>query len=91
MAETRAYLRLLVRNRDDVGEILTRASLALFDDVDFEHYVTLLFAQIDPAARTLCYGSAGHTKAYIVGPDGNVRAFFLGGESTVRTFAGDMA
>lgn len=73
MAEARAYLRLLVLNREDVGEILTRANLALSADVDFEHYITLLMAQFDPVARTLHYASAGHTGAYVLGADGSVR------------------
>jgi len=90
MAETRAYLRLLVLNRDDVGDILTRASLALADDVDFEHYVTLIFAQLDPSGRTLHYASAGHTKAFIFGADGSIRlelrrtGLALGLKSTYR-------
>ncbi|MBI3879951.1 MAG: SpoIIE family protein phosphatase [Verrucomicrobia bacterium] len=74
MAEARAYLHLLVLSRDDVGVILTRANLALSADVDFEHYITLLMAQFDPAARTLQYASAGHTGAYVLGADGTLRA-----------------
>jgi sigma-B regulation protein RsbU (phosphoserine phosphatase) len=74
MAETRAYLRLLALNRDDVGEILTRASRALAEDVDYEHYVTLFLAQLDPAARTVVYASAGHSSAHLLGADGKVKA-----------------
>jgi PAS domain S-box-containing protein len=73
MAEARAYLRLLVLNRDDVGQILTRANLALVGDVDFEHYVTMILAEFDPVQRLLRFASAGHTAAYVLGTDGAVR------------------
>ncbi len=74
MSETRAYLRLLALNRDDVGEILTRANLVLAEDVDYEHFVTLLLAQLDPEKRTLIYSSAGHPAGYLLDPAGNIKA-----------------
>jgi PAS domain S-box-containing protein len=74
MAETRAYLRLLALNRGDCGEILTRANLVLAEDVDYEHYVTLVLADLDPVARTLAYCSAGHPSGFVMGADGAVRA-----------------
>ncbi|MSS99727.1 MAG: PAS domain S-box protein [Pedosphaera sp.] len=74
MAETRAYLRILARNRDDVGDILTRANRVLAEDVGSERFVTLFLAQIDAERRTLCYASAGHPPAYVLGEDGTLRA-----------------
>lgn len=74
MAETRAYLRILARNRDDVGDILTRANRVLAEDVGSERFVTLFIAQIDTECRTLCYASAGHPPVYVLGEDGALRA-----------------
>ncbi len=74
MAETRAYLRILARNRDDVGDILTRANRVLAEDVGSERFVTLFLAQIDVERGTLCYASAGHPPAYVLGGDGTLRA-----------------
>jgi sigma-B regulation protein RsbU (phosphoserine phosphatase) len=74
MAETRAFLRLLVLNRDDVGEILTRANRALSVDVDYEHYVTLLFAQLDPVRRELRWANAGHISGFLLDAAGAVKA-----------------
>jgi sigma-B regulation protein RsbU (phosphoserine phosphatase) len=74
MAETRAFLRLLVLNRDDIGEILTRANLALSADVDYEHYVTLLFAQLDPLRRELHWANAGHISGFLLDAAGAVKA-----------------
>ncbi len=73
MAETRAYLRVVALNRDDVGEILTRANRVLAEDVGYERYVTLLLARIDAAERKLTYASAGHPPGYVLTPTGEVR------------------
>jgi len=74
MAETRAYLRILARNRDDVGEILTRANRVLAEDVDFERYVTLILAKLDPQRLALVYTSAGHPTGYVLDSAGTVKA-----------------
>lgn len=74
MAETRAYLRLLARNRDDVGDILNRANRILAEDVGAERYVTLLLAKLDPHARTLTYASAGHPAGYLLDAAGQIKA-----------------
>ncbi len=73
MAETRAYLRILARNREDVAEILSRTNTVLAEDVGAERYVTLLYVKLDPAAKTISYGNAGHIPGYILGADGEVK------------------
>ncbi|MBU6399249.1 MAG: SpoIIE family protein phosphatase, partial [Verrucomicrobia bacterium] len=74
MAETRAYLRILARNREDVGEILTRANRILAEDVDYERFVTVFLAKLDPQTRTLSYASAGHATGYLLDAAGTVKA-----------------
>ncbi len=74
MAETRAYLRILARNRDDVGEILTRANRVLAEDVGSDRFVTMLLVQIDPTTRSIVYASAGHSTGYVLNSQGQVRA-----------------
>ena len=73
MADARAYLRALALTCSDVGEILTRANAAILADTADEHFITLFFARIDPAARTMVYASAGHTTGYVLGASGDVR------------------
>lgn len=73
MAETRAYLRLLTHNRDDVGEILTLANRTLADDVGSERFVTLLLARIDPQTRKLVYANAGHPNGYLFDGAGQLK------------------
>jgi len=60
MAETRAYLRLLALNREDVGEILTRANRVLAEDIGYERFITMLLVSLDPKARMLSCANAGH-------------------------------
>ncbi|MBI3849857.1 MAG: SpoIIE family protein phosphatase [Verrucomicrobia bacterium] len=74
MAETRAYLRTLTMNDTDVGEILTRANRLLADDVDCEHYVTLILAKLDPLSQSLVYASAGHPNGYVLDASGKPKA-----------------
>lgn len=74
MAETRAYLRLLTRNREKVEEILALANRTLVEDVGNERFVTLMLAQLDPQTRTLVYGSAGHPAGYVLDAAGELKA-----------------
>ncbi|MBN2505231.1 MAG: SpoIIE family protein phosphatase [Verrucomicrobia bacterium] len=73
MAETRAYLRLVSKRRDDPGEILSVANAVLAEDVGRERYITLFWAALDPKNRTLIYASAGHPPAHLIGSDGHVK------------------
>lgn len=74
MAEARAYLRLLTKNSNDVGEIMTRANAALAQDVGTERFVTLLLARLDPKTRALTYVNAGHPSGYVFAPSGEIRS-----------------
>lgn len=73
MAQTRAYLRILTRNRHDPGEILTRANRVLVDDLSDDRYVTLLLARLNAATRELVYASGGHPPALLFDAHGRVR------------------
>jgi len=74
MAETRAYLRTLLRGREDVGDILTRANRILAEDVGHEYYVTLFLGCLEPLSRQFVYASAGHPPAYVLDREGRVKA-----------------
>jgi PAS domain S-box-containing protein len=74
MAETRALLRVVARNRVDPGEILFRANRVITEDVDGEHYVTVVFVRLDPATGELVHASAGHPAGLVVGADGKLKA-----------------
>jgi PAS domain S-box-containing protein len=73
MAETRAYLRLLARNREDLGDILARANRALAEDMGGDRFVTLFLAAIHPQGRELAYTSAGHCPGFLMSADGSLR------------------
>lgn len=72
MAETRAYLRAMASQEEDLGVILTRTNRALAADLPTNRFVTLLLLKLDPASRTLEYASAGHVPGFLVGPGGEV-------------------
>jgi len=69
LAQTRAYLRALVRAEDDPGALLTEANRFVAADVHESRFVTLFLARLDPAARTLDYAAAGHNAHLLDGAD----------------------
>jgi serine phosphatase RsbU (regulator of sigma subunit) len=72
MAETRAYLRALAVTHDHPGRVLTLANRILIGDTQGRHFVTLFFARLDPADRTITYAGAGHA-GHLVDPAGETR------------------
>jgi sigma-B regulation protein RsbU (phosphoserine phosphatase) len=72
MAETRAYLRALARNEPDIGRVLTLVNRHVAEDMKGDDFVTLFFGRLDPAARSLVYGSAGHWPASVLDDRGRV-------------------
>lgn len=73
MAQTRAYLRILTRNRNDPGEILTRANRVLVEDFTDDRYVTLFLGRLDAGAREFVYASGGHPPALLFDAHGQLR------------------
>jgi sigma-B regulation protein RsbU (phosphoserine phosphatase) len=73
MAETRAYLRSLVRATTDLREILGALNAFLVEDTEDHRFVTLMLALLDPARRTLVYASAGHIHGYVLDGSGATR------------------
>ena len=73
MASTRAYLRAFTLIHADVATVLQLANRVLVTDVGNDRFVTLLLARLDPVARTLVYGNAGHPAGYVLDPAGKVK------------------
>lgn len=71
MSETRACLRVLSQSLSDVDEILHRVNQLLVHDLETGRFVSLFFAILDPASRTLVYATAGQP-AYHVHTSGQV-------------------
>jgi len=74
MAETRAYLRLLTKNRHHLGEILSRANNIVGEDVGKERFVTILLAKLDVSTSSIVHCSAGHSPGYVLDGQGNIKA-----------------
>jgi PAS domain S-box-containing protein len=75
MAETRAYLRIVARNRTHPSEVLNRANGSLAADLaDGDRFVTALFARVDPKRRTLQCVNAGHPAGLLFSRDGGLKA-----------------
>jgi PAS domain S-box-containing protein len=74
MAETRAYLRSLTHEWRNLGRIFAWINDVLVDDLEDEHFVTLMVVQLDTERRCLRYCNAGHIPGYLLGSDGAVKA-----------------
>ncbi len=74
MADARAYLRALALSSPTFADILAQARHLLIKDLGDEHFITLLFADLDPTTGLLTFINAGHPAGYVLAPDGRIKA-----------------
>jgi len=60
MSATRGMLRSLAANASGPGEVLGRLNSMLLEDFPDGRFVTMVYAEFDPARRTLRIANAGH-------------------------------
>ncbi len=60
MSATRGILRSLAESIAEPGPILTRLNHVLLEDFPCGKFVTMVYAVLDPARRTLTFANAGH-------------------------------
>jgi sigma-B regulation protein RsbU (phosphoserine phosphatase) len=60
MSATRGIVRSLTPLASGPGEVLARVNQMLLDDFVTGHYVTMIYAVLDPVSRSLTFASAGH-------------------------------
>ena len=60
MSAARGMVRSLAPLASGPGEVLSRINQVLLDDAATGRYVTMIYAVLDPARRTLTFASAGH-------------------------------
>ncbi len=73
MVQTRAFLRAFAKKESDPGLLMSWLNEELVDDLDPEHYVTLILARLDPKKNMLDYVNAGHPQGYLLNGSGDVR------------------
>jgi sigma-B regulation protein RsbU (phosphoserine phosphatase) len=71
MSATRGMLRSLARIGSGPGEVLTRLNNMLLEDFPDGRFVTMVYAELDPAKRTLRLANAGHLPPLLVEPTGH--------------------
>jgi len=70
MSATRGVLRSLAEARCTPGEVLTRLNQLLVDDFPAGKFVTMVYAVLDPAARTVVFANAGHLLPLLIDDQG---------------------
>ena len=66
MAATRGVLRTLAEASCTPSEVLEKLNRLLVDDLPPARFVTMVFAVLDPAERTLTFASAGHLQPLLI-------------------------
>jgi len=70
MSATRGMLRSLAEACCSPGEVLTRLNKLLVDDFPAGKFVTMVYAVLDPVARTVVFANAGHLRPLFIDQDG---------------------
>ena len=70
MSATRGMLRSLAEACCSPGEVLTRLNKLLVDDFPAGKFVTLVYAVLDPATRTVVFANAGHLRPLFIDQEG---------------------
>jgi len=70
MSATRGMLRSLAEACSSPGEVLTKLNRLLVNDFPAGKFVTLVYAVLDPATRTLVFANAGHLQPLFIDQQG---------------------
>lgn len=70
MSATRGMLRSLVEAACTPGEVLTKLNRLLVEDFPAGRFVTMVYAVLDPAKRTLTIANAGHLLPLLITSEG---------------------
>jgi sigma-B regulation protein RsbU (phosphoserine phosphatase) len=70
MAATRGIFRSLAEACCTPSEVLTRLNRLLVDDFPAGKFVTMVYAVLDPATRTVVFANAGHLLPLFIDKDG---------------------
>jgi phosphoserine phosphatase RsbU/P len=66
MSATRGILRSLVETACTPGDVLTKLNRLLVEDFPTGRFVTMVYAVLDPAMRTLTFANAGHLRPLLI-------------------------
>jgi phosphoserine phosphatase RsbU/P len=66
MSATRGVLRSLVEAACTPGEVLAKLNRLLVEDFPAGRFVTMVYAVLDPARRTLTFANAGHLRPLLM-------------------------
>src|SRR6202050_796354 len=66
MSATRGMLRSLVAAACTPGEVLSKLNRLLVEDFPAGRFVTMVYAVLDPAKRTLTFANAGHLRPLLI-------------------------
>ncbi|MBV9434934.1 MAG: SpoIIE family protein phosphatase [Acidobacteria bacterium] len=90
MSAVRSIVRFLAPSSLGPGEVLGRLNRMLLNDFPRGHYVTMIYAVLDPASRKLTFSSAGHP-APLLCHDSDVRPLHSDSGTPLGLLPGDFS
>jgi sigma-B regulation protein RsbU (phosphoserine phosphatase) len=79
MANVQAGLRTLLSPQTDLAQLAGRINRLIFDNTDFDKFVTLFVGVVSLPDRRMRYVNAGHNPPYLLRADGTVETLETGG------------
>lgn len=79
MANLQSAFRALVATGLDLSEIMSRLNSIVFENTDFDKFITMFAAIYNSSDKTLSYVNAGHNYPFLIKADGRVLRLDKGG------------
>lgn len=79
MSNLHAGLHTLVQSKADVPSIVARLNELIYENTNFDKFITFFYAEINPLSKRMRYVNAGHNPPYIFHADGGFELLEKGG------------
>lgn len=86
MSNFQASLRTLVRQTDNLKQIVEELNYQIYENSRGEHFITLFIALFDKSRHTLTYINAGHNPAFLFDYRGNLTNLLDNGTTVLGIF-----
>lgn len=79
MSNLHAGLHTIVQSKADLQSIVARLNELIYENTNFDKFITFFYAEINPISKKMSYVNAGHNPPYIFHADGAYELLEEGG------------
>ena len=87
MSNFQASLRTLIRQTNDLKEIVSELNHLTYENAQGEHFITFFIAMYDKSKHTLTYINAGHNPAFLFNFKNNLQMLLDSGTTVLGAFS----